>query len=293
MRGATHALPFALGCSKGSRAHGIKASRAHGINECLGTQADLDGAPGVVSEASKSIVLSRYAKYGWFRTSDGWQPANSVRYAASGLAVALDRGLEFGFSLTLLDLTGFDPSTESSTQLHGIRLLVKNASATSALIDWNAVTIVGKGGKAYPITHRGIRYADAAAPMAPSTIPPTATLEDFIFPRESIQLTSGRYGGWSGRAFFETLRPGDSFMLFLPVKRAQDTVEYQFSFEVITPPSGAPQANVPIEIQKRTPGDCISSPGWAWNDVQEECLPIEPAPAWCRGQWTGVRCIRK
>src|SRR4029453_14070 len=89
---------------------------------------------GLVSEASKSIVLSRHAKYGWFQTSDGWRPANSARYAASGLAVALDRGLEFGFSLTQLDLTGFDPSIESSTQLHGMSLLVKNASATSALI---------------------------------------------------------------------------------------------------------------------------------------------------------------
>jgi hypothetical protein len=41
--------------------------------------------------------------------------------------------------------------------------------------------------------------------MAPSTIPPTATLEDFIFPREGIQFGSGRYGGWSGNP-----RAGDS-----------------------------------------------------------------------------------
>jgi len=191
--------------------------------------------PGLASDPAKSIVLSRNAKYGWFELGGQWRPSNSVSYAADGLIGALDRGLGFGFSLTPLELTGLDPSTESSTQLHGLSLFAKNASTSSATIDWNTVSIVGNGGKAYPVTHRGIRYAAAAAPMASSTIPPSATLEDFVFPRENIVFATGRYGGWSGRAFFETMRPGDTFTLFLPVKRGQETVEYQFAFEITAP----------------------------------------------------------
>lgn len=49
------------------------------------------------------------------------------------------------------------------------------------------------------------------------------------------------------------------------------------------------------------PSPCVDSlsrcaAGSIWNDVQEECMPCEPAPAWCREartEWTGVRCIRK
>lgn len=247
---------------------------------------------GLASDPAKRIVLARSTKYGWVLSGGQWLQSNASRYAADGLILALDRGLEFGFALTPLELTGHD-ADGNPTRLHGLRLLIKNASTSSATIDWNAVTIVGNGGKAYPTTHRGIRYAEAAAPMTPATVPPSATLDDFIFPREDIQLTSGQ---WRGRLFFETMQPGDTFGLFLPVRRGQGTVEYFFAFAVSSAPDVTQHAVAwPLvpDPSRSSAVECAERSGWMWNDIQERCMLVEPAPPWCMGQWTGVRCIRR
>jgi hypothetical protein len=80
---------------------------------------------------------------------------------------------------------------------------------------------------------------DQAFTMAPSTVPPSATLDDFVYPRELLTLTAG---SWYGSNFFENLTPGQSFTLYLPIRRGTETTEYQFTFEVrdaATTPQGS------------------------------------------------------
>ena len=42
----------------------------------------------------------------------------------------------------------------------------------------------------------------------------------------------------------------------------------------------------------RRPPEDGCPPGALWNEVQDTCMTVEPAPPWCAGTWTGVRCIR-
>ena len=98
-------------------------------------------------------------------------------------------------------------------------------------IDWNAVTLVRSSSRAFPVIHKGVKFNEAGNVTAPSTVPPSATLSDFVFPREAVFFSSGRGGGWRASQFFEAIPAGEAFTLYLPVKRGADLVEYQFTFE--------------------------------------------------------------
>lgn len=156
-----------------------------------------------------------------------------VRYTGSGSASATHGPTSFSFSLTPLDVSSSGQRVSSNPLALG--LSIRNTANAGLIIDWSAVNIIASG-KAHPVTHRGVRMVDRSAPMAPSTIPPTASLEDFVYPREALNFVAGygRYSSssWYGGNFFEGMKPGDSFTLYLPVKRGTDTTEYQFVFEV-------------------------------------------------------------
>jgi hypothetical protein len=78
--------------------------------------------------------------------------------------------------------------------------------------------------------------ADRGGVLTPSTVPPGATLDEFVYPRELISFSSSRYGSsWLGVQFFETMKPGTNFTLYLPIKHGSDTIEYQFRFEAGQP----------------------------------------------------------
>ena len=92
--------------------------------------------------------------------------------------------------------------------------------------------------------------ADRSGVLAPSTIPPGGTLDDFVYPSEYIAFRSGdRYvaSSWLGRNFIEGMKPGDKFRVFFPLKSTGGMIEYQFTFEVGGPdPAGIKAAPVPV-----------------------------------------------
>jgi hypothetical protein len=72
--------------------------------------------------------------------------------------------------------------------------------------------------------------------LPPSTIPPGAILDDFVYPRKLLKFSASRYGsGWSAVNFFEAMMPCEQFKLYLPVKHGTVTAEYQLVFEMDAP----------------------------------------------------------
>jgi len=158
------------------------------------------------------------------------------RYIPKGTILVVDRDIQFGFGFSGLDLTSSEGREQVSSIPLGLNLIVRNRSPRSINIDWNAVTVIDATGRIYRVVHRGVKMADRSAILAPSTIPPGATLDDFVYPQELMSFSGGRYGsGWTGINFFEAIKPGQQFKLYLPVKQGNDIVEYQFVFEVTAP----------------------------------------------------------
>jgi hypothetical protein len=157
-----------------------------------------------------------------------------VRYVPRGTITVVDNEIQFAFGFSALDVTSIDES--GSSHPLSLSLLVRNGSSRGITIDWNAVTVIDASGRAYGVIHRGVKMADRSAILAPSTIPPGAVLEDFVYPKELLSFFSGRYGsGWMGVHFFEMMQPPQRFKLYLPIKYGNDTVEYQFIFAVGAP----------------------------------------------------------
>jgi hypothetical protein len=105
------------------------------------------------------------------------------RYIPKGNIVVVDREIQFGFGFSPLELTSYEGRELVTSTPLGLSLLVKNSSARGVNIDWNAVTLIDATGKAYGVIHRGVKMADRSGILAPSTIPPGAILEDFVYPK--------------------------------------------------------------------------------------------------------------
>jgi hypothetical protein len=197
--------------------------------------------PSITIQDSQLAVDRTFKVTSTFHQYIGWQTSRTSVFVVKGLLSALDQDLSFGFSFTPISVTATD-STDShraSTSPLGLSLLLKNESQAGVQIDWNAVTLIRSSGRAYPVLHKGVKFNEAGNVTAPSTVPPGATLTDFVFPREAVFFVSGRYGGWSASQFFEGIPAGETFSLYLPVRRGSDLVEYQFTFQTAGPGAGA------------------------------------------------------
>lgn len=169
-----------------------------------------------------------------------WSTSRLSRFSGKGMILIFHRDVQFGFGVSSVDLSASDFTTappRASTSPLGLSVLIRNSSPSGVQLDWNAVNLIGSGGRAYPVIHRGVKMADRGGASAPSTVPPGATLDDFVYPRELISFSSSRYGSsWLGSQFFETMKPGSTFTLYMPIKHGPETIEYQFTFEVGHPP---------------------------------------------------------
>jgi hypothetical protein len=180
------------------------------------------------------VTIDRHyqVKSQWLVSS--WHTTRTSRYIPKGTILVANRNIQFGFGFSSLDLTSSDGSAISAPL--GLSLVVRNESARGMTIDWNTVTLIDQAGTAHGVIHRGVKMADRSGVLAPSTIPPGAVLDDFVYPREVISFSGGRYGsGWTGVNFFEAMKPQQQFKLYLPLKHGAETVEYQFVFEIGAP----------------------------------------------------------
>jgi hypothetical protein len=86
------------------------------------------------------------------------------------------------------------------------------------------------------VIHRGVKMADRSGVSGTKHHPPGAILEDFVYPREVLRFSGGRYGsGWTGVNYFEAVQANRQFKLYLPIRLGNDTKEYQFVFQVSAP----------------------------------------------------------
>lgn len=200
----------------------------------------MDVTPAITLSGQEVITVDRqYAEQSTVVLSS-CSTSRTSRYVPRGSIVVVDREIQFAFGFSGLDLKAYERAGSelvSSVPL-GLSLLVRNGSARGITIDWNAVTLIAAAGRAYAVLHRGVKMADRSAIVAPSTIPPGAVLEDFVYPKELVTFSGGRYGsGWIAEQFFERMKPSQQFKLYLPVKHGNDTVEYQFTFAIGAPES--------------------------------------------------------
>jgi hypothetical protein len=180
------------------------------------------------------VTIDRHyqVKSQWVVSS--WHTTRTSRYIPKGTIRVANHNIQFDFGFSSLDLTASDGSA-SSVPL-GLSLILRNGSVQGVTIDWNTVTLIDQAGRAYGVIHRGVKMADRSGVLAPSTIPPGAVLDDFVYPRDALGFSGGRYGsGWIGVNFFEAMKPQQQFKLYLPLKYGAETVEYQFVFEVGAP----------------------------------------------------------
>jgi hypothetical protein len=200
--------------------------------------------PALVVSDAKVMVDRHYKEESrWLVTS--MYTTRTATYITKGSIVVIDRDVQFGFGFLSLALTSYERASDTiTTSPLGLSFLLRNGSTTGVVVDWNAVTLLDGQGRVYGVLHRGVKMNERASVMAPSTIPPGAILEDFVYPKDLVSFSGGRYGsGWLGERFFEQMRPGDRFSLYLPVKRGPETVEYQFKFEVLAPETTQPASH--------------------------------------------------
>jgi hypothetical protein len=169
----------------------------------------------------------------------GWSTFRSSRFSGKGTLLAVDRDVQFGFGVSSIDLSAADITSgppRASTSPLALSVFVRNSSQTGITLDWNAVTLITRDGRAYPVIHKGVKMADRGNALAPSTVPPNATLGDFVYPRELISFSSSRYGSsWLGSQFLEIMLPASTLTLYMPIRHGGQTIEYQFIFEAGKP----------------------------------------------------------
>lgn len=118
-----------------------------------------------------------------------------------------------------------------------IGFILQNKTENPIKIDWNQVSYVDVLGKSHKVMHSGVKYIDRANPQSPTVVPPTAKLEDIVFPIDYVYYISGKYGGWREIPLFPEapkakLFKGRSFSIFMPLEISGVNKNYLFSFKI-------------------------------------------------------------
>ena len=169
----------------------------------------------------KNVVISRYE----LRFKTGKYPAKynfvMTKPKASKELTYEDSSLKIVFSITKKQI-GF---------------ILQNKTENPIKIDWNQVSYVDVLSESHKVMHSGVKYMNKATPQPPTLIPPTAKLEDIVFPIDYVSYSSGRYGSWIEEDMFPEaptakLYKGKSFSVFMPLEINGIIKNYFFSFKV-------------------------------------------------------------
>ena len=101
-------------------------------------------------------------------------------------------------------------------------------------IDWHQITYVDPSGSAHKVTHGGVRIIERDSAHPPTTIPPTATIEDFIVPTDAISM---RFNKWEANDLLPEGREakgleGKIFSIFIPLEVNGAVKNYIFTFKI-------------------------------------------------------------
>jgi len=118
----------------------------------------------------------------------------------------------------------------------GINFTLKNKSNSPLKVDWNQWSYVDVESKSHKVFHRGVAYKDKEASLPPSTVPPTAALEDLIVPTDYVEWSNAE-GGYRvlellpNNSAASTLI-GKTISVFMPIETNGSVKNYLFSFKV-------------------------------------------------------------
>jgi hypothetical protein len=115
--------------------------------------------------------------------------------------------------------------------------VLKNKTDEPIEIDWNKVAFVDVTGESHKVIHSGVKFNERSQPLVATTIPPSARIEDIVFPSDYVYFREGQYGGWSEYPLFpdgEKAAPykGQIFTIFMPMKVNGVVKNYSFKFKI-------------------------------------------------------------
>lgn len=144
------------------------------------------------------------------------------------------------------DEMSFDDASLSfkfSIDPKGIACSIRNKTADPISVNWNVISYVDSSGDAHKVMHSGIRLMDKEAPQTPTLIPPTARINETLFPTDYI--VSGSEGlsqkpVWPDTGYvskdeshLKTLE-GSTFSIFMPIEVGGKTKNYSFVFKIVS-----------------------------------------------------------
>lgn len=174
-----------------------------------------------------------------------------VRYEASFKDGTVQAAYAFALVKKSLAKTG-KPTFTESTELESsddladftfsiskqqFSFVLKNKTDEPMDIDWNKVAFVDIGGESHKVMHSGVKYIARNEPLAPTTVPPSAKLEDIVFPADYVYYSEGEYGGWRELPLFPDgekalALKGQTFSVFMPIRVNGTVKNYSFKFKV-------------------------------------------------------------
>jgi len=118
-----------------------------------------------------------------------------------------------------------------------IGFVLRNKTDNPIKVDWNQISYVDATGTAEKIMHNDVKFTSRNEPQPPTTIPPTAKIEDFVFPSANAYYETGRYGGWRETPMFPNsedglLYKGKTFSVFMPLEINGAVKNYTFTFMI-------------------------------------------------------------
>jgi hypothetical protein len=118
-----------------------------------------------------------------------------------------------------------------------IGFVLQNKTDDPIEIDWNKVAFVDVSGESHKVMHSGVKYVNRNESLAPTTIPPTAKLEDIVFPTDYVYFEEGEYGGWRETPLFPdgdraASLKGQTFVVFIPMRMKGVVKNYSFRFKI-------------------------------------------------------------
>lgn len=117
-----------------------------------------------------------------------------------------------------------------------VAFVLENKTDEPIEIDWNKAAYVDVSGRSHKVMHSGVKYIEREKPMAPTTVPPSAKLDEILFPSDYVEY-SEVFGHWRELPLFPDgdeakTYEGKTFSVFLPLKFKGSEKNYSFRFKV-------------------------------------------------------------
>jgi hypothetical protein len=125
----------------------------------------------------------------------------------------------------------------------GIACSIRNKTVDPVSVNWNVVSYVDASGDAHKVIHSGVRLVDKEAPQTPSLIPPTARINETIFPTDYVVSGSSGLSEeplWPNTGYVSKDQShlkgleGSTFSVFMPIEVGGKTKNYSFVFKIVS-----------------------------------------------------------